>query len=223
MKVYDVITESRVDEIGGIVDKGLARLGNKQAATNVDMRREAELMKKEFKIYFKSKGGKKGQVTIDDLESYLDQKGLGGVANDAIQAIRQDKAARDQAKQDKIQAVGFAASKAAGAVGSAAKNVAAKVKKGLDTPDHLKGALPPDKTRTVTNSMYEDVDQMPLTNQEVDQVIWKAIQAGYGKNARFSKSKFSSPAGSAPASEPQDQDMIKALQAKGYTVTKKAG
>ncbi len=119
MKISDIISESTdLDEApaGWLRQKarGLgARLGSKTAATTKATGDEANELKRELKAWRAGSRIAKGQLTVDDLETYLKQKGYGGLAKAELDQLRkserakaQAQAAKSAARSAKMQAVG---------------------------------------------------------------------------------------------------------------------
>lgn len=229
MKIYDIISEtSDLDEApaGWIRQKarGLgAKMGSKTAATTLATGNEANELKKELKAWMAGSQIPKGQLTADDLETYLDQKGYGGLAADAIALVRKKdtdaaaaKAAKAADRSAKMQAVGYAAGQAAGKVGQAAGKVGNAIK-------NMSGVVPASQV-----SEAAPVDA-PLTNAEVDKVLMAVVAKAYKTGAGFEKGRFGKdkPAPTAASGgvdlntvDPKDAKLIMALKQKGYTVTK---
>ena len=88
MKVYEIVVEDKnlSEKPVGMVKRGLqkigAYIGSGAAAASDAVSAEANKMAKELKAWMSGSGLK--QITIDDLENFLDQKGYGGVAEKAI-------------------------------------------------------------------------------------------------------------------------------------------
>jgi hypothetical protein len=107
------------------------------------------------------------------------------------------------------------------------------IAKGTLSPDDFKNFL--GQKGLAANTVDTDLGQSrqasgrdpaePMSNPEVDELLKKAVQAGFkSQGAKGRQSKFAAPAPApAPASGPVDpklQKAIAALQAAGYNVTK---
>lgn len=239
MKIYDIISEtSDLDEAPASWLKQKARglgakMGSRTAATTKATGDEANELKKELKAWMAGSQIPKGQLTADDLETYLDQKGYGGLSADAIALVRKKdtdaaaaKAAKAADRSAKMQAVGYAAGQAAGKVGQAAGQLGQKIK-------NLSGTVP---HSNVSEAAPADA---PLTNSEVDKVLMAVVAKAYKTGAGFSKGRFGKdkPAGTPPAGnpdpnaalgqgvdlntvDPKDARLIMMLKQRGYNVTK---
>ncbi len=227
MKISDIISESTdLDEApaGWLRQKarGLgARLGSKTAATTKATGDEANELKRELKAWMAGSQIAKGQLTVDDLETYLKQKGYGGLAKAELDQLRkserakaQAQAAKSAARSAKMQAVGYKAGQMAGAAGRAIKNASGVVPHGNVS----------EARRNPTTA--------PLTNAEIDKVLMAVVAKAYKTGSNFEKGRFAQPdkpAAPAPGAgqpvdlntvDPKDVKLITALKAKGYTVTK---
>jgi hypothetical protein len=239
MKIYDIISESTdLDEAPaswvGQKLRGLgAKMGSRTAATTRATGDEANELKRELKAWMAGSRIGKGQLTADDLETYLDQKGYGGLAADALALIRKKdtdaaaaKAAKAADRSAKIQAVGYKAGQAVGAAGKAAGKAGQAIK-------NLSGVTPAGQ---VSEAAPADA---PLTNPEIDKVLMAVVAKAYKTGAGFEKGRFgkdkpaSAPAGSPPAAsgatgqpvdlnavDPKDARLIMMLKQRGYNVVK---
>ncbi len=238
MKIHDIITESKdLNEApaGWLKQKArgmAAKMGSGKAATTLSVGDEANALKKELAAWMAGGGIKKGQLTLADLENYLNIKGYGGLAKAELTQLRKgarDAAAASAAKsaaiQAKMQAVGYRAGQAAGAVGGAVQSAASKLAGAA-------GAAGISEAAPGANA--------PLSNQEIDKVLLAVVQKAYRTGADFDKGKFGkkTPAGTPPASnpaptppgagqpvdlntvDPKDAKLIMALKQKGYTISK---
>lgn len=94
MKVYDVISESvEVNEAPANwfaqKARGLgAKLGSRSLATTLATGDEANELKSELRAWMKGSKIPSGALTPEDLETYLDQKGYGGIAKPIIDKMR---------------------------------------------------------------------------------------------------------------------------------------
>lgn len=239
MKIYDIISESNdLDEAPaswvGQKLRGLgAKMGSKTSATTKATGDEANELKRELKAWMAGSRIGKGQLTADDLETYLDQKGYGGLAADALAMVRKKDtdaasaaAAKAAARSAKMQAVGYAAGQAAGTVGRAAGRAGQAIK-------NMSGVVPAGQ---VSEAAPADV---PLTNPEIDKVLMAVVAKAYKTGAGFEKGRFGkdkpAPAG-APAAggsagapgqsvdlntvDPKDARLIMMLKQRGYNITK---
>lgn len=234
MKIHDIISESAdMNEApaGWLKQKarGLgAKLGSAKAATTLSVGDEANALKKELAAWMAGGGIKKGQLTLADLENYLNLKGYGGLAKAELTQLRKGardaeaaKAAKSAARSAKMQAVGYRAGQMAGAAGSAIQGAASKVAGAA-------GAAGISEAPALANA--------PLSNQEIDKVLMAVVQKAYRTGADFEKGKFGkktpAPAPAAnPAQgagqpidlntvDPKDVKLITALKARGYNITK---
>ena len=130
MKVYEIVVEDKnlSEKPVGMVKRGLqkigAYIGSGAAAASDAVSAEANKMAKELKAWMSGSGLK--QITIDDLENFLDQKGYGGVAEKAIADAKK----KSSDTQNAIGKAGKALGKAAGKVATGARasaNVAANI------------------------------------------------------------------------------------------------
>jgi len=227
MKIYDIISESNdLEEApaswAGQKLRGLgARMGSGVAATTLATGDEANKLKRELKAWMAGSRIGRGQLTADDLESYLDQKGYGGLSADAIELVRKKdtdaalaRDAKAAARSAKMQAVGYKAGQVAGAVGKAAGAAGQAIK-------NMSGVVPAGQ---VSEAAPADA---PLTNPEIDKVLMAVVAKAYKTGAGFEKGRFVKDK-PAPVGQPvdlntvdsNDAKLIMALKQRGYNVTK---
>lgn len=240
MKIYDIISESNdlneapANWVGQKL-RGLgAKMGSRSAATTKATGDEANELKKELKAWMDGSRIGKGQLTADDLETYLDQKGYGGLAADALSMVRKAgtdaaaaKAAKSADRSAKMQAVGYKAGQMAGAAGRAAGKAGQAIK-------NMSGVVPAGQ---VSEAAPADA---PLTNGEIDKVLMAVVAKAYKTGAGFEKGRFGkdkqapAAAGGAPpaaggapgqsvdlnAVDPKDARLIMMLKQRGYNITK---
>lgn len=241
MKVYDVISESvEVDEApaGWLAQKarGLgAKLGSKSSATTLATGNEANSLKSELRAWMKGSKIPSGGLTPEDLETYLDQKGYGGIAKPILDKMRSGAAAKSIARDARTQAAGYKVGQAAGAISRAAGAAGAAIKNaaGVNPPPPVSEApvgMPP--APGGPSSPIGNSPSKPLTNREVDQVLASVVAQAYKTGAGFEKGRFgkdkAAPAPAASTSapvdlntvDPKDAKLIMALKQKGYNVVK---
>lgn len=238
MKIHDIISESNdlseapASWVGQKL-RGLgAKMGSRTAATTRATGDEANELKRELKAWMAGSQIPKGQLTADDLESYLDQKGYGGIAGQLITDIRKGAVDKAAARSAKVQAVGYKAGQAASAVGKAAGAAGSAIKK-------LSGVVPAGQV----SEAAADPATAPLTNAEIDKVLMGVVAKAYKTGADFEKGRFAKKtpagaptgagAGAPPAAggtggqsvdlntvDPKDARLIMMLKQRGYNVTK---
>jgi hypothetical protein len=175
MKIHDLNENIEIDEFLGLpalTKKGrMIQQGNK--AVKGVLKDELRQMEVELAIWMKQSGI--AQLTADDLQSYLDQKGLGEIGQPVIAALP----AKADAKAAKIKSA-IAAKQAAMARG------------GIKTPTVNN---PAPTMATVMSSMYsENIEEAQgtsaLSKREVRNILSTVLQTAYKKSAGFSKSSF---------------------------------
>ena len=175
MKIHDLNENIEIDEFLGLpalTKKGrMIQQGNK--AVKGVLKDELRQMEVELAIWMKQSGI--AQLTADDLQSYLDQKGLGEIGQPVIAALP----AKADAKAAKIKSA-IAAKQAAMARG------------GIKTPTVNN---PAPTMATVMSSMYsENIEEAQGTSasskREVRNILSTVLQTAYKKSAGFSKSSF---------------------------------
>lgn len=114
MKIYQLVAEDQdLDEapVGKLQRAGQAIgrfFGSDHASGQEDISDEANELKKNLSRWMGRSGIKKGQLTLDDLETFLDQVGYGGLAASVIDQARNHKSLGQRVK-DKAKAVGAGA------------------------------------------------------------------------------------------------------------------
>jgi|TARA_B110000503_G_C7156109_1_gene417385 hypothetical protein len=175
MKIHDLNENIEIDEFLGLpalTKKGrMIQQGNK--AVKGVLKDELRQMEVELAIWMKQSGI--AQLTADDLQSYLDQKGLGEIGQPVIAALP----AKADARAAKIKSA-IAAKQAAMARG------------GIKTPTVNN---PAPTMATVMSSMYsENIEEAQgtsaLSKREVRNILSTVLQTAYKKSAGFSKSSF---------------------------------
>lgn len=175
MKIHDLNENIKIDEFLGLpalTKKGrMIQQGNK--AVKGVLKDELRQMEVELAIWMKQSGI--AQLTADDLQSYLDQKGLGEIGQPVIAALP----AKADARAAKIKSA-IAAKQAAMARG------------GIKTPTVNN---PAPTMATVMSSMYsENIEEAQgtsaLSKREVRNILSTVLQTAYKKSAGFSKSSF---------------------------------
>jgi hypothetical protein len=199
MKVYQIISENNeIDEapVGMFRRAGqsiMRYLGSKHAAGAEEVSDEANNLKKELSVWMGRSNIKKGQLTLDDLEKFLNMKGYSGIAGSELEKMRQDQAKRSADRQEKFRRAG----QTVGALGQAAR---AGFKAAGDTYAQKR------PQPRATESIFEQ-EAIPLTNQEVDKLLLTVVQkAARDSSFNIQKGKFagsgSTPAAGRTASQP---------------------
>jgi hypothetical protein len=175
MKIHDLNENIEIDEFLGLPaltkNGRMIQQGNK--AVKGVLKDELRQMEVELAIWMKQSGI--AQLTADDLQSYLDQKGLGEIGQPVIAALP----AKADARAAKIKSA-IAAKQAAMARG------------GIKTPTVNN---PAPTMATVMSSMYsENIEEAQgtsaLSKREVRNILSTVLQTAYKKSAGFSKSSF---------------------------------
>jgi hypothetical protein len=195
MKIHDLNENIEIDEFLGLpalTKKGrMIQQGNK-AVQNV-LSDELRQMEVELAVWMKQSGIK--QLTADDLQTYLDQKGLGDISRSVISdfpAKADAKAAKIKSKADakaaKIKSKDDA--KAAKIKSAIAAKQAALARGGINTPANAQSEPP-----ALMASMYsENIDEAQgtsgLSRREVRYILNSVLQKAYRQSAGFSKSTF---------------------------------
>lgn len=189
MKVYQIVSESSevkeapMGALGGAFKKAKRYFGSQSAAGELDVGNEANDLKKKLQRFMGGAGIKKGKLTLDQLEDFLNKAGYGGIAKGELDKVRQQSAARLKKIQNVGQKVGAGVSAA---------------KAGFNT------AKDTYKQRAPSESVNE-AEGAALSNSDIDKVLIGVVKQSYAKNVDVKKGKFankSAPAGSAPASAP---------------------
>lgn len=184
MKIHDLNENIEIDEFLGLsalTKKGrMIQQGNK-AVKNV-LRDELRQMEIELAIWMKQGGIR--SLTADDLQLYLDQKGLGEIGQPVISAFP----AKADAKANRIKS--RADAKAAKIGAAVAAKQAALARGGINTTADAE----PDPS-TVMASMYsENIDEAQgtsaLSRREVRYILNSILQKAYRQSAGFGKSTF---------------------------------
>lgn len=186
MKVYQIVSESSevkeapMGALSGAFKKTKRYFGSQSAAGELDVGNEANDLKKKLQRFMGGAGIKKGTLTVDQLEDFLNKAGYGGIASSELDKVRQQSAARLK----KIQSVG----QKVGAGISAAK---AGFNAAKDTY----------KQRAPSESVNE-AEGAALSNSDIDKILIGVVKQSYAKNAEVKKGKFankSAPASASPA------------------------
>lgn len=169
MKITDLNENIALDEFNlGITRKGREiKRASKIAKTALGD--EARQMEVELAVWMKHSGLK--SLTVDDLQNYFGQKGLGDTARKILSAMpakAEKKAAKAQAK---------------------AQAKAAKLKAKQDAQAQ-RDADAQSMSGVMVASMYEAQPDTVLTRREVKNAIRLVLQAAYRAQAGFGKSKF---------------------------------
>jgi hypothetical protein len=222
MDIFEIIAEDKELEEAIPFTKKAKMMKQAKKAAKGATKDEARQMEVELLTYLKTS---KQQPTVDALQKYFDQKGLGRVADPIMKNFQtkgNKKTARSQARQDKARAAGQAAAKLGGLAKQGAQAAGSAVGKAATAAKNISGVVPKDK---IAASMYEAEGGDPLTKREVRNIIQQVVAKGYGGAAGFDKSRF------AQADEPMPQfkssqtspavtKAIDMLQKAGYKVTK---
>lgn len=222
MDVFEIIAEDKELEEAIPFTKKAKMMKQAKKAAKGATKDEARQMEVELLTYLKTS---RQQPTVDALQKYFDQKGLGRVAAPIMknfQSKGNKKAARSQARQDKARAAGQAAAKLGGLAKQGAQAAGSAIGKAATAAKNISGVVPKDK---IAASMYEAAGEDTLTKREVRNIIQQVVAKGYGGAAGFDKSRF------AQADEPMPQfkssqtspavtKAIDMLQKAGYKVTK---
>lgn len=198
MKVHQVISETNdLDEapMGFLKKAGTAAmryLGSQTAAGAEKTGDEANALKKQLKQHMGAIGIPKGQLTVDQLEDFLNKAGYGGMAAAELEKLRAAKQQKSDARAQKIQRFG----QKVGAGISAAKA-------------GMQAAKSTYAQRSPQESMFEADQSAPLTNAEVDAVLMAVVKQAYAKNAPVKKGKFA-----APSAEPSKDKTAKKAKPK---------
>lgn len=234
MDVFEIIAEDKELEEAIPFTKKAKMMKQAKKAAKGATKDEARQMEVELLTYLKTS---RQQPTVDALQKYFDQKGLGRVADPIMknfQSKGNKKAARSQARQDKARAAGQAAAKLGGLAKQGAKAAGSAIGKAATAAKNISGVVPKSqiggpapmfKSVRANSSMYEAEGQDVLTKREVRNIIQQVVAKGYGGAAGFDKSRF------AQADEPMPQfkssqtspavtKAIDMLQKAGYKVTK---
>ena len=233
MQVFQIITED-VNEAIPFTKKAKMMKQAKKAAKGATSD-EARQMEVELLTYLKTS---KQKPTVDALQKYFDQKGLGQAAAPIMKNFvtkTMKKSAKSQARQDKARAAGQAAAKLGGMAkvgaqkaGSAISKAAtaAKNASGVVPASQIGGPAPMFKSQRVAAGMYEAEAGDTLTKGEVRNFIKQVVAKGYGGAAGFDKSRFAQE--EPPASfksnratpSPAEKQAIDILKAAGYKISK---
>ena len=217
MQVFQIIAEeNELDEAIPFTKKAKMMKQAKKAAKGAT-KDEARQMEVELLTYLKTS---KQKATADAVLKYFDQKGLGDIAQSIVgkyQTKGNKKAARKQARADKMKAAGDAAAKLGGMAKVGAQKAGAAIK-------NASGVVPAGQ---INQGMYEAEAGDILTKREVRDIIKQVVAKGYGGAAGFDKSRFA--AGNEPkgefkssraAPDAETQAAIDKLKAAGYKISK---
>lgn len=214
MKIYQIVNEDiRVDEAPvGMFKRGaqsLGRyLGSKSAAGAEEASIEANQLKNELSKWMGSAGIKKGTLTVDQLEKFLDRKGYGGIATGELAAMRQASQQKSDARNKKIQ------------------NVGQRVGAGISAAKAGIGAARSTYAQRAPQESIVEQESAPISNAEVDRLLLSVVkkaaqnQAGSGKKGKYASAPAKADAGSpaappaAPAAKPKVSSKVLDLVSK---------
>jgi hypothetical protein len=189
MKISDIVCEhSDLEEapVGFLRRKGqtLGRyLGSQSAAGAEAVSTEANDLKRQLKKYMGGAGIKTGQLTIDQLETFLNQAGYGGIAAGELTKMRQAQQQKSDARSQKIQKFGQRVGAGISAIGAGAKAMGSEYRR-----------------RAPQESMYEQ-ETAPLTNAEVDKILLSVVKSAYARGPEVKRGRFGK---SVPAAKTKD-------------------
>ena len=172
MKIYQIVSE---DE--NLIERPVGRFkragqavgrffGSDVASGQEDISDEANNLKKQLSQWMGRSGIKKGQLTFDDLETFLNRVGYGGLAADELEKAKSQKTFGQRVK-DKAKAVGAGA------------------KAGVDA---AKTAYQQASQESITEQESEF-----LSNAVIDRILLAVVQkASRQGGGEFQKGKFAS-------------------------------
>lgn len=197
MKIKDLNETYQLDELNlGITRKG-REIKRASKAAKTTLGDEARQMEVELAVWMKHSGLKR--LTVDDLQNYFGQKGLGDAARPVLTAMpakSEKKAAKIQSKADKKAAAQAAAGlrkePSVAAPSFKSNRPPATVNKNFDKNQKLSsyGKVGNGSNTKLAASMYEAEGNAVLTRREVKSAIQKVLQAAYKSQANFGQSQF---------------------------------
>lgn len=141
MKVFDIISEGKVDEAIPFTKKAkmMKQAGKAAKGATKD---EARRMEVELLTYLKTS---KQPATVGAVQKYFDQKGYGAISRQVMKQFQtkgQKKVARSQARQDKAQAAGAQAAKLGGLAKQQAQKAGNAIGKAATAAKNASGVVP---------------------------------------------------------------------------------
>lgn len=163
MKVFQIVAEDKdLDEAIPFTKKARMMKQAKKAAKGAT-KDEARQLEVELVTYLKTS---KQKATVDAVQKYFDQKGLGQIAAPILKNYKTGKQSRKEL-----------GAKLAGVAKSGVQSVGSAVQSALGGQQQ-------------NQSMYEAEPQDILSRGDVKKIIKDVVAKGYGASAGFGKSRF---------------------------------
>jgi hypothetical protein len=192
MIIKDLDENYELDELNlGLTRKGRdIKRSNKAAKTSIGD--EARQMEVELVVWMKNSGIKK--ITVDDLQNYFGQKGLGDTARKVLTAMpaKAEKKSTQQAAAQASAGLGQPAAAASPSPQFKSSRNPPVVNKNFDKSQKLSdfGKVGNEGTARSDAGILEAQGESTLTRREVKTAIKLVIQNAYRAQAGFGQSRF---------------------------------